>query len=322
MMDQAIKKVSEIGILPVINIEDEADALPLAKALRDGGIPAIEVTLRSPKAIKAIGLIKQAYPDMVVAAGTVLQTGQVDQAREAGADYVVAPGYNPRTVAYCKRIALPIIPGCVTASDLEAGIEAGLSVFKFFPAGQLGGLETIKLLGGPFPKLKFIPTGGLNFGNLPAYLENDRIMACGGSFMAKAELIRAGEWDAITALCKQAVNLALGFELAHVGLNHHNTEEALKTARWFAAVFNLTVKDGNSSVFAGKAVECMKTQYLGTRGHIGLLTRSMERAMAHLAGKGITLREDSIKTDTKGKLVSAYLEDEICGFAVHIVRKS
>jgi 2-dehydro-3-deoxyphosphogluconate aldolase/(4S)-4-hydroxy-2-oxoglutarate aldolase len=217
---------------------------------------------------------------------------------------------------------MPIIPGCVTASDLEAGIEAGLSVFKFFPAEQMGGLEAIKLLSGPFGNIKFIPTGGINFGNLAAYLECDQVMACGGSYMAKADLIRAGKWDAIAANCKQAVNIALGFELAHVGLNHSNAEEALKTARWFAEVFNLPLRDGNSSAFAGKAVECMKTQYLGAKGHIGLVTNSVERAMAHLVGKGIALRAASIKTDPKGKLVSVYLEAEICGFAVHIVRKS
>jgi 2-dehydro-3-deoxyphosphogluconate aldolase/(4S)-4-hydroxy-2-oxoglutarate aldolase len=321
-MNNAIKKISEIGILPVINIEEEAKALPLAKAFRDGGIPAIEVTLRSEKAITAIALIKQAFPDMVVAAGTVLTKEQVDLAREVGVDFVVTPGHNTKTVAYCNSISMPIIPGCVTSSDIEAGIEAGLSIFKFFPAEQMGGLETVKLLSGPFAKVKFIPTGGINFENLSSYLAFDRIMACGGSFMAKADLIRAGEWNTITALCKRAVSISLGFELAHVGINHGNEEEALKTAQWFATVFNLPLENGNSSVFAGKSVECMKTQYLGTKGHIGFVTNSMERAMAYLIGRGIALLEESIKIDNKGKLVSVYLAEEICGFSVHIVRKS
>lgn len=320
-MEAVFTKIKEIGIVPVINIEDPSFALPLAEALCGGGIPILEVTVRNDTSLLSIEAITKAFPDMIVGAGTILSPSMADEACSAGAKFAVAPGLNPKTLAHCLSISLPFMPGCTTASELEIGVEAGLEVFKFFPAEQCGGLEAIRLLCGPFSKIHFVPTGGITYDNLESYLAYDRIAACGGSFMAKADMIRSAKWQQITENCKKALQISLGFSLAHIGLNQQRETDALDAASWFSSRFNLPVKNGNSSVFAGQAVECMKTPYLGERGHIGFYTNSVARAMSYFAGKCIPIREDTIKKDSSGRLVSFYLLDEICGFAVHVVRK-
>ncbi|KPU44521.1 putative KHG/KDPG aldolase [Oxobacter pfennigii] len=320
-MNEVLKKISGIGIVPVIKIEDIENAVPLAKALIDGGLPIAEITFRAAGADKAIKAIKEAFPQMVVGAGTVLTIDQVKAAKDAGAEFIVSPGFNPKTVAYCNEIGMPITPGCTTASEIELAIEMGLEVVKFFPAEQSGGLDKIKSLAGPFANMKFIPTGGIDLKNLSTYLSFDKIIACGGSFMVKEEFIKNKEWDKITALSRQAVDIMLGFEIAHVGINAANEEEALSVANMFGMLFNMLVKNGNSSIFAGTAVEVMKAPFLGKNGHIGIKTYSIPRAKAHLESRGIKFNENSVKLDAKGKIAAIYLEQEIAGFAVHLAQK-
>lgn len=309
------------GILPVINIPEARLAQPVAKALRDGGLNSIEVTLRSPDSLESIRLIKEKYPDMTVGAGTVLSCETVDEALGAGADFIVCPGYDEEIVDHCIARNVPVVPGCTSPSEMQAAVKKGLTVLKFFPAELSGGLDAIKLVSGPFPKVKFVPTGGINFKNLGTYLQNDKILACGGSYMATAEQIKNEDFEGITAACKRAVDISLGFELAHVGINNEDSEQAEAGADRIGGIFRMPVKAGNSSVFAGGAVEFMKSMYYGTKGHIGFKTNSMERALAYLSDIGAEVIEESIRTDAAGKLVSAYLKEEIGGFAVHIVRR-
>lgn len=311
----------ETGILPVINIPTIDKALPLAKALMDGGLYALEVTLRSACSLEAIKLIKETYPDMTVGAGTVLDSETVDKALEAGADFIVSPGYDAELVDYCVGKNVLITPGCVTASDIQSGVRQGLKIFKFFPAELNGGIDAIKLLSGPFATAKFIPTGGINYKNLGTYLENDKIVACGGSYMATADMIKNDDWEGITKACKKAVNISLGFELAHVGVNCQCGEEAEENAKTVSNIFRLTTKVGQSSVFSGTAVEFMKTPYYGTNGHIGFKTNSVARALAYFKKNHFEVIEESVRKDEAGKLVSAYLKNEIGGFALHVVRK-
>jgi 2-dehydro-3-deoxyphosphogluconate aldolase / (4S)-4-hydroxy-2-oxoglutarate aldolase len=320
-MNEVLRKIGDIGIIPVIKIEDINDAVPLAKALINGGIPIAEITFRAAGADKAIKAIKEACPEMTVGAGTVLNVDQVKAAVEAGAQFVVSPGFNPKTVDYCNSIGMPITPGCTTASEIEQAIESGLEVVKFFPAEQSGGLDKIKALAGPFGNLQFIPTGGIDLKNLAAYLTFDKVLACGGSFMVKEDFIKNKEWDKITALSRQAVDILLGFEMGHVGINTSNEEEALAAANLFGFLFNLPVKFGSSSIFAGSAVEVMKSPYLGRNGHIGIKTNSVFRAKCHLEDRGIKFNEESAKFDAKGKLTAIYIEQEIGGFAVHLMQK-
>ena len=196
------------GLVPVVVLNDPKDALPLAKALCEGGLPVAEVTFRTDAAEESIRQMSEAYPDMLVGAGTVLTVEQVDRAVAAGAKFIVSPGFDPEIVDYCLGKNIPIYPGVVTPSELAQAVKRGLRVVKFFPAEQYGGVSTIKALAAPYPMMKFMPTGGVNLKNLKDYLECDKIVACGGSWMVKGDMIKAGEFDKIAQITKEAVALA------------------------------------------------------------------------------------------------------------------
>lgn len=320
-MKNFLGSLEQTGILPVINIPSVAVAKKVATAIRNGGINTIEVTLRSADSLESIKAIKSEFPDMVVAAGTVLSTETVDKALDAGADYIVCPGYDEEIVDYCISKDVLVVPGISSGSEIQNAVKKELKILKFFPAELNGGIEAIKLLSGPFPSVRFVPTGGINFKNLGDYLKNDKILACGGSYMATADQIKNGDFEGITAACKKAVDISLGFELAHVGINNEDGDTALAGAEKMSATFRLATKVGNSSIFSGTAVEFMKTMFYGTKGHIGYKTNSMARALEYFKANGVEVIEESIRRDDSGKLVSAYLKDEIGGFAVHIVRR-
>ncbi len=202
------ERISEIGVVPVIKLNHpERDAAPLAKALCAGGVPVAEVTFRAAGADTAIRLMKEACPDMLVGAGTVLTTEHVDKAIAAGATFIVTPGFDPELVAYCQSKNMPIYPGCTTPTDYHAALKFGLKVLKFFPAEQSGGLAKIKAMSAPFPMFKVMPTGGISLKNLKEYLSCPVICACGGSYMVTAELIDNGCWDEITDLCKKSAQI-------------------------------------------------------------------------------------------------------------------
>ena len=190
-MNEVLAKVQQIGVIPVIAIEDAAKAVPLARALTAGGIPAAEVTFRTAAGEEAIRQIAQNCPEVLVGAGTVLNEEQCDRAIAAGARFIVSPGYNEALVAHCQARGIPVLPGCVNASDMTRAVNAGLEVVKFFPAEQSGGLSFLKALAPVFPKLSFMPTGGVSAKNLMDYLGYDRIVACGGTWMVKKDLIEA-----------------------------------------------------------------------------------------------------------------------------------
>ena len=207
-MNEINTKISAIGVVPVIKLNNpERDAAPLAKALCEGGVPVAEVTFRAAGADIAIRLMKEACPDMLVGAGTVLTTEHVDKAIAAGAEFIVTPGFDPEIVKYCVEKNLPIYPGCTTPTDYHAALKFGLEVLKFFPAEQSGGLAKIKAMSAPFPMFKVMPTGGIGLNNLKEYLSCSVIAACGGSYMVTAELIDNQKWDEIIDLCKKSVEI-------------------------------------------------------------------------------------------------------------------
>ncbi len=207
-MNPISEKIMSIGVVPVIKLNNpERDAAPLAKALCDGGVPVAEVTFRAEGADVAIKLMREACPDMLVGAGTVLTTDQVDKAIAAGAQFVVTPGFDPEIVAYCVEKNMPIYPGCTTPTDYHAALKFGLEVLKFFPAEQSGGLAKIKAMSAPFPMFKIMPTGGISLKNLKEYLSAPQIAACGGSYMVTAELIDSQNWAEITELCRQSAEI-------------------------------------------------------------------------------------------------------------------
>ena len=201
-MNQAI---SDIGVVPVIKLNHpERDAAPLAKALCAGGVPVAEVTFRAAGAPMAIKTMKETCPDMIVGAGTVTNTAQIDEAIEAGAQFIVTPGFDAELVEYAQSKGVAIYPGCTTPTDYHQALKYGLKVLKFFPAEQSGGLAKIKAMSAPFPQFKVMPTGGVSLKNLKDYLSSPVIAACGGSYMVTADLIDNQKWEEITDLCKQS----------------------------------------------------------------------------------------------------------------------
>ena len=199
---------AELKVVPVVVLNNVKDAAPLAKALVEGGLPCAEVTFRTDAAAESIRIMTEAYPDMLVGAGTVLTTEQVDRAVEAGAKFIVSPGFDPEIVDYCIEKNIPVFPGCISPSEVAQAVKRGLKVVKFFPAEQAGGLTMIKAMAAPYNMLKFMPTGGINTKNLKEYLACDKILCCGGSWMVKGDMVEAGEFDKIQKLTEEAKALA------------------------------------------------------------------------------------------------------------------
>ncbi|MDD6441018.1 MAG: bifunctional 4-hydroxy-2-oxoglutarate aldolase/2-dehydro-3-deoxy-phosphogluconate aldolase [bacterium] len=199
--------IQKMGVVPVVVLNDAKDAAPLAKALCEGGLPCAEVTFRTDAAEESIRIMATEFPEMFVGAGTVLTVEQVDRAVAAGAKFIVSPGFDPEIVDYCLSKEIPVFPGCITPSEVSQAVKRGLKVVKFFPAEQFGGVATIKALAAPFTGVKFMPTGGVNAKNLESYLSCDKIVACGGSWMVKGDLVKAGKFDEIKALVEEAVQL-------------------------------------------------------------------------------------------------------------------
>ena len=206
-MSTVTEKISTLGVVPVVVLEDAKDAAPLAKALVEGGLPCAEVTFRTDAAEESIKIMTSEYPDMFVGAGTVLTIEQVDRAVAAGAKFIVSPGFDPEIVDYCLSKEIPVFPGCITPSEVAQAVKRGLKVVKFFPAEQFGGVATIKAMAAPYVGLKFMPTGGVSAKNLESYLSCDKILACGGSWMVKGDLVKAGKFDEIKAMTEEAVKL-------------------------------------------------------------------------------------------------------------------
>lgn len=206
-MNEVLKKIGQTGIVPVVVLNEVKDAVPLAQSLINGGLPCAEVTFRTDAAQQSIAEISKNFPQMFVGAGTVLTTEQVDRAVDAGAKFIVSPGFNPKVVEYCLKKEYPITPGIMTPTELEMALGFGLDVVKFFPAENAGGLKMIKAMAAPYTMMKFMPTGGINPENVREYLQCDKILACGGSWMVKGDLIKSGNFSEIEKLTKQAAQI-------------------------------------------------------------------------------------------------------------------
>ncbi len=196
------QRLAQIKIVPVIAINHAQQALPLAKVLMENGLPCAEITFRTEAAQEAIRLMRDAYPEMLIGAGTVLTTAQVDQAQQAGADFIVSPGLNPTTVKYCQQRGIAIVPGVNTPSLVEQAMELGLRTLKFFPAEPSGGIAMLKALSAVYP-VKFMPTGGISAANVQHYLDLPSVVACGGTWMVPTDLMDKGDWSAIAKLVRE-----------------------------------------------------------------------------------------------------------------------
>ena len=314
-----LKRLAQSGVVPVVVLEDAKDAVPTAKAMLAGGIDVMEITFRTAAAADSIKAVAQECPDMVVGAGTVINLEQCKLAVECGAKFIVSPGYDEETVAWCCDNGIPVTPGCVTPTEIMMALKHGLKVLKFFPANVYGGLSAIKSLAGPFGGVKFIPTGGVNAQNLAEFISSPYIHAVGGSWICPKADIAAGNFDKITALCKEARKTLLGFEVAHIGINTPGADAAMDVCKAFNDAFDFNVKQGNSSNFASTGVEVMKTMFKGANGHIAIRTNKMIPAIAEMERRGYELDMDSVKD--KNNIKAVYFKNEIGGFAVHLLQK-
>ena len=309
-----------LGIVPVVKIDDASKAEKLAGAMIRGGINCAEVTFRTAEAEEAIKRMVKAYPEMVVGAGTVLNPETAQLAVKAGASFIVSHGLDEETVRWCQKHNVPITPGVCTASEVQRAVNLGLSVLKFFPSESSGGVKMLKDLSGPFSKVRFMTTGGINPDNLPDYAKAPFVLAVGGSWMVKADLINNEKWDEIEALCKDAVMRMQGFEFAHMGINANGKEDALAMTKALEA-FGLMTSETSKSFFMDKVIEIMNLNGPGKHGHIGFKVNNAERTMAYVKKLGYTINEDSYLFDSKGKVRFFYVNEEIGGFAIHFIQK-
>ena len=311
------KEIYNLGIIPVVAIDDADNAVPLAKALRDGGLPAAEITFRTAAAEEAIRRISKECPDVLVGAGTVLTKEQCDRAIAAGAKFVVTPGFNPEMIEYIKSTGIPMMPGAATPGEMEQAMSMGLTNIKFFPAEANGGVAKLKALAGPYQAAKWMPTGGVNTKNLNDYLSFDRILCCGGTWIATSADIAEGKWDEITAKCKDAVKTMLGFKVDGVVI-YTDDESAKNEAKLLCNLFGFEYKESESSVSAG-AISFMKDND-GAKGCIVISTLNGNRALAYLERIGAEIDPD-IWYDKKGNVSCFGLKNTVAGFEICIETK-
>lgn len=290
-----------MGLIPVIKVDDAEDAVPLCKALCDGGLPIAEITFRTKAAPEAIRRVSREIPHMLVGAGTVTSVDIAKQARDCGATFAVTPGFNPEVVRWCLDNALPVLPGCTTASEVEAAQNLGLRVVKFFPAEQSGGLARIKALSGPYPEMRYIPTGGIGTHNLTEYLDYPKIVACGGSFMVTDALVREKNWAGIADITRKAMDTVVGLHLKRI---HLPADAALQTA--LSPLFSQT-----SGLLLGE-----NTQPCATYG-----VHSVDRAHFQFRQRGAVFDESSAQHGKDGKLVRIALAQRVHGLTICFERK-
>lgn len=315
-----LKKMAGCGIVPVVVIDDAKDAVPTAKAMLAGGVDVMEITFRTAAAADAIAAVAKECPEVLVGAGTIITLEQCKRAVNAGAKFIVMPGFDREVVVWCVENNIPVTPGCVTPTEIMEALKLGIKVIKFFPASVYGGLSAMKALCGPFGNIKFIPTGGVNAQNVGEYISAPFIHAVGGSWVCAKADIAAGNFEKITAFCKEARNSLTGFEVAHLGINTENEETSDAVCEEFGKAFNFAVKKGSSSNFSTNSIEVMKSNYLGANGHIAIRTNSMEVALDELSKRGyeVDMSTAKYKGDT---MIAVYLKNEIGGFALHLLQK-
>ena len=315
------EQISKTGIIPVVTVKDAESALLLSKALLEGGLRCAEFTFRTEAAESAIKLVSKELPTMLIGAGTVLSTEQVDRAISAGASFIVSPGINEEVVRYCQSKDIVIFPGVATASEIDLATRLGLGVVKYFPAETSGGLANLKALSAPFPKMKFIPTGGVNANNLNNYLSFNKVLACGGSWMVSSDLVKGDNYTAVTETTKKAIDTMLNFSFAHLGINEQSESDADSLAKFFCDAFSLEYIMKVPSIFAGVPIEIMKNGGKGKNGHIGFYTNSVERAIYALEARGYTFDSSTARVDENNNRTFIYFDGEFGGFSIHLVER-
>ena len=321
MISENMKTIFDIGLVPLIVLDDAADAVDFGNALVKGGIPIAEVTFRTAACLDSIRAMAQQVQGIIVGAGTVHTVQQAKDAVEAGAQFIVTPAFNPAVTEWCVMNHIDILPGTVSPADIEAASAFGLEICKFFPAAAYGGITTLKALSGPFAHIKFMPTGGVNFDNMNDYLDLPNVAAVGGSFMTPSDMVKNKDWDGIAATCQKVFKHLLGFELGHVGLHAQNRQEAEDITDDLCELMLQDKITGGDNFFAGPVAEICDHPMPGSKGHICIDTRDMERAIAYYKRQGVLFNKNLCFKDNKGNIKVAFLEKEIGGFTIHLRRK-
>jgi 2-dehydro-3-deoxyphosphogluconate aldolase/(4S)-4-hydroxy-2-oxoglutarate aldolase len=317
-----LEQIKLIGLIPVVAFESADQAVPAAKAMRDAQLDIIEITMRTAAGVESIKRVKSQIPDMIVGAGTVLTLEKAKESVDAGAQFIVMPGYQEDIVAWCVENNVLVLPGCVTPYEIQLALQKGLKVLKFFPAAVYGGLKAMGALNGPFGPggVSFIPTGGVDLKNLSEYVQAPFITAVGGSFLCSSKQLKDGDYAGISKSVAASIDILLGFELGHVGFNTENAEKSDEITKTLTAAFHFAYLPGNSANFAGTAVEVVKGAGLGAKGHVAVRTNSIDRAVYYLGKRGYEADMSTVKTKD-GKTTAVYLKDEISGFAFHLLQK-
>ena len=322
MRVDVMERIGLAGLVPVVVLEQAEDAVPVAKALLAADLDIMEITMRTEAGIAAIKAVSEQVPDMLVGAGTILSLAKCQEAVAAGARFIVSPGYDPAIVNWCLANQIPITPGCVTPTEITTALNAGIKTVKFFPANIYGGVKACTNLYAPFKSagLSFIPTGGVNNDNLGEYADKPFIHAIGGGWLCDPASIANHDYAAITETVKAAVSALLGFEVVHVGINQENEDAASEVSWTLNKAFGFAVKEGVLSNFASSAIEIFKSPYLGTKGHLAIRTNSVDRAVHYLSRRGFEVDRSTVKYKN-GRILTVYLNDEIGGFALHLMQK-
>lgn len=319
-MKEILLKIENIGIIPVIKLKTVDQAIPLGKALIEGGIYAAEVTFRSDAAFEGIKTLKKTYPELLVGAGTVINTDYAKKAIEAGADFIVSPGFNPKVIEYVLEKKITVIPGVSSPSEIEQALEYGLEYLKFFPAENLGGVKMLKALMGPFPNIKFMVTGGISEDNVTEYLKCKNVFAIGGSWMVKDDLV------AVQELSKKAVEKLHGFSFEFLGINSLNKDDAKNISNTLE-IFGFIGKESNDCWISKKIesngfFQVFKGLGPGQEGTIGIKTYSIERALCYLEKFNIMGKMSTaiyFNEENDKKIKSVFLDKSIGGFSIQLI---
>ncbi len=322
MEGQTIKTLEKFGLVPVVVLQDSAQAVPLADAYTQGGLPVMEITLRTEAGLPSIEKLCAERPEMLIGAGTVLSLDQCRDAVKAGAKFIVTPGFDPQIADWCVENGVELIPGCVTPTEIGFALARGIRTVKFFPANVYGGIKACQALQGPFGAagIRFVPTGGIDLKNLDEYADKSCIAAVGGGWLCDKKLLAAGDYDGIAEIVRRSIDHLLGLEIAHVGLNAGNDESGRALAKEIGLMLSMPVREGMSSLFAGESLEVMKGAGRGEHGHIAVHTNSVERAVFYLERRGWRFAWETAK-HKNGRLNAIYLEKDFGGFAVHLLQK-
>lgn len=311
-MDERFQLISALGIVPTFKMDDSRKAVPLARAMTAGGLPIAEISFRTAAAAESIRRISSECPEVLVGAGDVLTCKQVDQALEAGGMFISTPGFAPEVIHYARSKGALVIPCISTAEEAEQAANMGIFV------GKSGKAAIIDAPDDSWRKRMWIPIGEIGTVEMNRCLSRNRVLAYGGSWMTRQ--IQNEDWSGISSLCKETVRGLLDFRVVHVGLNCKEATEAEKIARLFCRLFDVPYLPNETAIFAGSLVECIKGPYRGAHGHIAIGTGNVDRAVYQLEKRGAVFDVSSRKTDAEGHTLLIYLQEEIGGFALHLVK--